>query len=51
MIVSRHADTAQALPALQKVRIHRYDIDAAGLQALGRLLDGFLAGAAHLPST
>jgi len=51
LIVSRHADTAQALPALQKVRIHRYAIDAAGLQALGRLLDGFLARAGHLPST
>jgi hypothetical protein len=45
LIISRHADKAQALPALAKLRIHAYDIDAAGL-ALGRLLDRFLAGAA-----
>jgi hypothetical protein len=49
LILSRHADTASALPALQKVRIHRYDIDAAGLRALGRLLDRFLTGAVPVP--
>ena len=42
LIVSRHADTAQALPALAKLRIQTYDVDAAGLQALGRLLDRFM---------
>ena len=43
LILSRHADTAQVLPALAKQRIHSYDVDAAGLQALGRLLDRFLS--------
>ena len=44
LILSRHADTTLHLPALQKLRIHTYDVDAAGLQALGRLLDRFLGG-------
>jgi hypothetical protein len=49
LILSRHADTAGALPALRKVRIHHYNVDAPGQRALGRLLDRFITSTVQVP--